>query len=695
MRLQTRIETSEGAAVSPPAEPTRLRSTFDNFAKWLSVQLDRANPPRLNRTQLALVCAGIFVFALGVRALHWQDSYSVLEQKGQWMAKHARHYKSEGLRMLDEGGILFPRGHVDPGDARLILHPPGYSAFLAGIFTLSGNSDFAVMLAQITLDAISAVLILLIAAEFFNYAVAAIAGVLASLSPHFAHYSLWISPDTLCVLPILAAVYLTIKTVKRPRLLTVICAGAMVGISCWLRANALLLAPFLAVVLFLLIERGKRMRYSAALVGATVLVVMPITVRNWILFHHFIPISIAGGENLVVGIADFDKEGRFGMPASDADVGEKEAVWYNRPDYAATAWLPDGVERDQARYRRGLEVIRANPRWFLGVSLKRAFFMLRSNDFSRADWPFNTSKVPIVSAEPALRHSSALSAETEPEWSRSAEALISENFVIVAPRAHAEVDAAGGKLRIIGDDSLFGDQFASAPIAVKRGTDYLLRLRAAVDQGPAAAKVTSSDLNISLGSEILEGKDSKAAAKEETENDGKDGARISTGTRLSAIQMLFATGDRNEIRLVISNNGVSSARPVVEIGQVELFHLGETPFQWTRYPRAVVRGLQKNLFKTDRMLPLIIAGALLLAVAHNWRALVVLLAVPFYYLIAQSPLSTEYRYILAIHYFLFVQAAVALTSLGGAVAQAAGRFLPPKSGGAEQVETGDTHVGAK
>jgi hypothetical protein len=595
----------------------------------------------------------------------------VLEQKGQWMANHARHYKSEALRMLDEGGVLFPRGPVDPGDARLILHPPGYSAFLAGIFATVGYSDSAITLLQITLDALSAVIIFLIAAEFFSYVVALIAGLLASLSPHFANYSLWTSPDTLCVLPILLAVYLLAKAIERPHLATIFCAGALVGLSCWLRANALLLSPFLAVVVLLQFERGKRVRYSAAFVAATVLVVMPITVRNWLMYHQLIPISIAGGENLIVGIADLDKEGRFGMPTSDVDVGTKEAVWYNRPDYAANPWVPDGVERDQARYARGLEVIRANPLWFLGGMGKRALFMLRYNDSSRSNWPFNSCQVPFVSAEPAVTHTSVLSNQTEPAWSESAATLISDTSSIVSPPAETSVTVAGA-LRIIGDESEYGDQFASAPIAVKPRTDYLVRIQALVDKGSAAVKVSSSDLRIALGSEILSVKGSKPKAKEE-----KGGRRIlapvnqdDAGNHFETVPIVFATGNRSEIRIVVSNNGSASDRPAIEIGRMELFDLGETSYQWTRYPRAVVRGLQKNIFKTNRMLPVIVAGVLLLTLARNLRALAVFLSVPLYYLIVQSPLSTEYRYILAIHYSLFVLAAVALTTVGTAIVQA-------------------------
>ena len=571
--------------------------------------------------------------------------------------------------MLKERWILFPPQRVDPGDARMILHPPGYSAFIAANFAIFGNSDFALTVIQIILDSISALVVVLIAAEFFNYAVATISGALAGLSPQFAHYSLWTSPDTLCVLPILIAVYLIIKAVKRPNLLLIIGAGAMVGLSCWLRANAMLLIPVLAVAVFLLAAKGKRMLYSAVLVGATVAVVMPITIRNWILFHHFIPISIAGGENLIVGIADFDKEGRFGMPASDHEVGPKEAVWYNRPDYAGTPWLPDGVQRDQARYSRGLEVIRANPGWFLGVVVKRAFFMLRSNDYSRPDWPFNTSRVPIVSSAPAVMHTSAAANDNEPVWSSSGASLLEDTAVIVSRRAQAAADA--GRLRISGDSSAFGDQFASAPIAVTPKTDYLLKLRATVVQGLAAAKVTSSDRRIALASNaLIENKSNPDITEQSKNRITNDATEQIDDNDSGVIQMVFGTDTLSETRIVFSNNGAGSQPPLIEVEQIELFHLGATPNQWTRYPRSVIRGLQKNVFKTNLMLPIVVAGILLLAAARKWRALVLLLAVPLYYLVAQSPLSTEFRYILAIHSFLYVFAGVTLTSFGGSMALA-------------------------
>jgi hypothetical protein len=91
-----------------------------------------------------------------------------------------------------------------------------------------------------------------------------------------------------------------------------------------------------------------------------------------------------------------------------------------------------------------------------------------------------------------------------------------------------------------------------------------------------------------------------------------------------------------------------------------MFAIGPTPHLWTRYPRAIVRAIQKNLFKTERLLPLILIGVGLLAASRRGDTLVILLVVPCYYLLVHSAFHTEYRYILAIHYFLFVMAALTL-----------------------------------
>ena len=67
------------------------------------------------------------------------------------------------------------------------------------------------------------------------------------------------------------------------------------------------------------------------------------------------------------------------------------------------------------------------------------------------------------------------------------------------------------------------------------------------------------------------------------------------------------------------------------------------------------------------MIPLIIIGIGLLIMAGRGKALLILLAVPIYYLSTHAAFSTEYRYILAIHYFLFIASAATIYSIGPAI----------------------------
>jgi hypothetical protein len=591
-----------------------------------------------------LACAFIFAVALSTRLLYWQNWRDESMHKDRLNHALVHMYKREARQILSGGGILFRA--ADSGDARMLVHPPGYPILLAAIYLVLGESLGALQALQVISDALAAVVIFLIAAELLPLTAAFISGLLVALSPHLAYYSLWLSPDTLAVLPLLLAIYLFLRASKQPKIITVMAAGALIGLSCWLRANALLLAPMLAATSVLLFERGKRLHYSAALVGATLVVILPITIRNLAVFHRFIPLSLPFGINLIQGIAEYDKEGRFGMPVNDREAARKDAEWHGRPEYADNPWVPDGIERDRARLARGLEIIRAHPGWFLKVMLRRAAFMLSYNDSQPRDWPFYTATVPLIAREPAFNHQPAVPDQAKPAWASDAAELITRG-----ERGSPQVQVSlttDGRVQIIADASGYLNLFCSELVAVRKNTDYLLTLSALLRQGNMAIKVTNADKRITLASAILSEQD---AATEPSEP--------STQPRLIRAQLPFASGNTDQVRLSVSNNhaGINS---IIEIERAEVFELGPTPYAWTRYPRLLIRGIQKNLFTTAVMLPLVLAGVFILLLAGRPRAASILLVVPIYYLCSHSAFSTEYRYILAMHYFLLTFAAAAI-----------------------------------
>lgn len=595
----------------------------------------RGNPgPQKSRRRRIIIIGIIFLTALGVRLLSWHDTRL---EAGKVQSSVAGDYRRIAQLLL-QGGITSFLSPTSPlSDPNTLGHPPGYSILLAFVFSLFGESDTAIQFVQIIADAAAAVVIFLIVAELLPLSVAIIAGLLVALSPQFAWNSVLLLPDSLAVLPILLAVYCITRASKRPRWTTMMTAGAFIGLSCWLRANAMLLAPFLVAVVPVLFERGKRLRYAAALMGGALLIIVPLTIRNAIVFRHFIPLSLGAGQTLLEGIADYDKEGRFGLPDTDLGIMKMEAELYNRPDYYGTLFSPDGIKRERLRLARGFAVIRSHPLWFFGVMVRRAASMLR------------LERARLISAEPPVAHPLNLADAMQPVWSSSPAELIARGTT-VSPQAEISLAPDGQLLYLTGDNSAYGRQFISAPITIQQNTDYVLKLAVRIEQGRMSISVVSVDSSIPYASTIIETMEGKTPEEQP----------------LKMVQMPFVSGRAGDVQVILSNEASKPARPVVRVGAVELFNLGPASYVWTRYPRLLVRSLQK-LFLTAFMLPLALIGIALLVHARRGRALAILLVVPAYYLCVQSAMHTEYRYVLAVHYFLFVMVAVTLSWAGGAL----------------------------
>ena len=329
----------------------------------------------------------IFVLTLGVRLLCWHDvHFEVREVQSAVTA----NYKRLAHLLLENG----PSSFVDPAsstsDPDLLGHPPGYSIFLATAYKVFGESDDAIQVLQIIAEAFASVIIFVIAADFFSKRVAVFAGVFAALSPQFSWNSVMLLPDTLAILPLLLAILLLIRASVGKQVWLSLAAGVLVGVSCWLRANSLLLTPFLLLAIPLLFKKGLRSQPALALIAGTIIAIAPLTIRNAVVFHHFIPLSLGAGQTLIEGIADYDRNNEFGLPKTDKELTEQEAAANGRPDYATALFTPDGIERDRARVQRAFAVVRAHPLWFAGVMIQRGTSMIR---FERTPM---TSTAPVT-----------------------------------------------------------------------------------------------------------------------------------------------------------------------------------------------------------------------------------------------------------------------------------------------------------
>jgi hypothetical protein len=572
------------------------------------------------------MCAAIFLIAVSVRVLHWQDNRQALPFAGM-----AEEYQAHALLLVNGDLRHFLTGPNPPSDANVVKHPLGYPILLAALFKIFGQSDTALLWFNIVLDAVAALLVFFLAAELFPTLVAFIAGLLVAFSPQLAYHSIAPLPDPLVASPILLAILLVVRAVKRPRLWPLAAAGASIGVSCLFRSNALLLAPFLALLLPFLFQRGQRLRSAVVLVGAACLVMLPNTIRNVVVFRSFIPLSVSAGITLVEGIGIYDHAHRFGLPDNDCAVTKWEAEAFGRPDYLGTRFTPDGIKREQWRIAQGLAVVRAHPFWFAGVMFDRAAFMLR------------LARVEKVAAEPAVTHALVVTDDERPV------AVVGPKDLAAAPpNAQTQLALAPDSQTLRFTSEGAADVLLSPPLNLKRNTDYLLRLPLKLSAGSVVVAVRDAERNSLLAETSILHPISYTCF---------DLTPTSQPTVL--LQRPFVSGDADHVRVVLRNGDRKAARVVAEVGRMEVFELRPAAQTWTRYPRIFVRGVQ-SLFLTACVLPFIIIGAVALLRARCMRALALLVAVPVYYMCVQSLLWTEFRYILALHYFLLILTAVGL-----------------------------------
>ncbi len=340
----------------------------------------------------AATLAAVFALAFLVRSLYAVDQAPVMYSPEQTGTRMAQRYDDTAVSILKGEGILWPRVR-DERRTGLLARPPGFALYLVAVYETLGRSFPAAQLVQNALTSIGCVLLVLATAQLVSWPVGVTAGVLAALSAQLGYTSALVLPDALSALPLLAALLLLALAHpdgKAPWWTSAL-AGVLVGAGVWLRPNVVLLPPFLSLVI-LAVSRDRRrgLVHALALSLAAVLVVIPITIRNYVVFGAFVPVSINGGLTLWQGVADAGGR-ELGARRHDTLVAEEEAIRYGRPDYLDWWAEPDGIWRDNDRYRRALEVARANPGRYARVMLGRMGEML---DYASSEAPFVGREAP-------------------------------------------------------------------------------------------------------------------------------------------------------------------------------------------------------------------------------------------------------------------------------------------------------------
>ncbi len=268
----------------------------------------------------------------------------------------------------------------------VFFRAPLYPYFLASVYKVFGHSFYMARLIQFLIGSLSCLLVYLIGKKIFNPRVGRIAGVIAALYGVLIYFEgellipvLLVSLDLALILSLLWA-----KTkVSYGRF--IIC-GAFLGLSALARPNILLVgAAFFFWILFHFKAKLKTYRSSLPLamcfaLGA-ILVISPITLRNYIKGNDFVLIASQGGMNFFIGnnrqsdgVSALLPGARSTWPEMHYDaigMAEESMDRKLKPSEVSGFW-----------YRQGMKFAADCPFDYLGLMIKKLALFWNGNELS-------------------------------------------------------------------------------------------------------------------------------------------------------------------------------------------------------------------------------------------------------------------------------------------------------------------------
>lgn len=232
----------------------------------------------------------------------------------------ARAYDKIAINLISGFGFREESDKSFEFDTAIVRAGPAYEYFLAGVYQIFGRHIEIVWILQALLHAITAYLIFLICREIFrenSKKIGLIAAILFGFHPDLIEISAMLMTETLYLFWIVLAIYFFVKFFNEPdKLKFSVLLALSLGIAVLNRPSAALFLPI--ILIFYLIQK----RYKAMMIFLLlfILCLVPWTIRNYLVYHRFIPTTLIGEYNLWVGNTLSGAGGQFSEeinPATD------------------------------------------------------------------------------------------------------------------------------------------------------------------------------------------------------------------------------------------------------------------------------------------------------------------------------------------------------------------------------------------
>ncbi len=258
---------------------------------------------------------------------------------------------------------------------------PLYPYFLSLLYRIFGINLLVPRVVQCIIGSFNCILTQKISAKIFDKKIGNIAGIIAAFYPLFIYFDLELLIPTILIFLILLGFYLTLhhshqRGTKSGWFIT----GVVWGLAAITRPNVILFLIFLP---FWFAKKLRKHTKTALLyVGlGVVAMIIPITIRNYVVSQEFVPIAWQGGTNFYIGNNPYTD----GMTA--IIPGSRKSWWggfYDAKKIAEEAMGRELRNSEIDRYwlNQGIEFIKDQPIKAVSLFLRKTYLFFGGFEIS-------------------------------------------------------------------------------------------------------------------------------------------------------------------------------------------------------------------------------------------------------------------------------------------------------------------------
>ncbi len=297
-------------------------------------------------------CIILFLIAFGLRA-----GYLVLVPQETILTGDATEYDTIAVNLARGNGYAMTPGIPTP------IRAPAYPVLLAAVYSFSGHSLPAVRWVQALIGALTCLLIYAAGRKFLSERISFLGGVLLAAYPVLIAYTGLILSETLFTFFLAASMYFFARGLVRGDTVSFAGTGILLGSATLTRPTTILFPFLLAAVIFLRMP-SFRLRRSLIVFVGFLFIVLPWTIRNYVVFQTVIP--VATGASVGVFATGYMVSGHTWEEGIDEIVNRSRAY---EKRHARGKMAP--IVFDRQLKKDGREMIKHNIPGFLALAVRR------------------------------------------------------------------------------------------------------------------------------------------------------------------------------------------------------------------------------------------------------------------------------------------------------------------------------------